>query len=413
MADTVAADVAIVGGGPGRPRRGAGPAAPRRRACAGAGARARGRGRAAPLRPSAVRHARVRPRAHRPGLCAGGLSSQAVAAGVDDPNRAFGGGGRAGRPDPAHHPGRAAVVEARRAILATGVRESSRHARLMSGDRPLGVVTTGTLQAMVYLKNLVPFRRPVIVGTELVSLSSLLTCRRAGIRPVAMIEANARPTARAGSGAVAAAARHPGPLWRRAARDSRPAAGRERHPAAGRRRRRATIACDGVLLTGCFVPEAALVRAGHLELDPGSGGPVIDQFGRCSDPTWFAAGNVLRPVETAGWSFREGQRIGACVADDLAGRLPVGQRDRRSRAGPGHQAGRAAAARRCRSAGRPATHLQLRVSERDRGRAAASPPTAADLAPPHCSAAGAAAAGPLARADDPACAHRGLKSASA
>ena len=83
------------------------------------------------------------------------------------------------------------------------------------------------------------------------------------------------------------------------------------------------IACDGVLLTGSFVPEAALVRASHLELDPGSGGPVVDQFGRCSDPAWFAAGNVLRPVETAGWSFREGQRIGDCLADDLGGRLPV------------------------------------------------------------------------------------------
>ena len=49
---------------------------------------------------------------------------------------------------------------------------------------------------MVYLKNQVPFRRPVIVGTELVSLSSLLTCRKAAIRPVAMVEANARATAR-------------------------------------------------------------------------------------------------------------------------------------------------------------------------------------------------------------------------
>ncbi len=59
-------------------------------------------------------------------------------------------------------------------------------------------------------------------------------------------------------------------------------------------------------------------------LDPGSGGPAIDQFGRCSDPTYYAAGNLLRPVETAGWSYHEGTRIGACVADDLAGRLPAG-----------------------------------------------------------------------------------------
>ena len=49
----------------------------------------------------------------------------------------------------------------------------------------------GALQAMVYLAGQAPFRRPVIVGTELVSFSALLTCRHAGIRPAAMIESGA------------------------------------------------------------------------------------------------------------------------------------------------------------------------------------------------------------------------------
>src|SRR6218665_1222585 len=60
-------------------------------------------------------------------------------------------------------------LQARRVILATGVRETPRSARLVSGDRPLGVINTGALQAFVYLQGLVPFRRPVIVGTELVA----------------------------------------------------------------------------------------------------------------------------------------------------------------------------------------------------------------------------------------------------
>jgi hypothetical protein len=36
----------------------------------------------------------------------------------------------------------------------------------------------------------------------------------------------------------------------------------------------------------------------------------------------FAAGNLLRPVETAGWSWAEGRRAGAAIAESLAGRLP-------------------------------------------------------------------------------------------
>jgi hypothetical protein len=59
-----------------------------------------------------------------------------------------------------------------------------------------------------------------------------------------------------------------------------------------------------------------------LAFDAGSGGPVIDQFGRCSDPAYFAAGNVLRAVETAGWCGREGLDIADYIADDLEGGLP-------------------------------------------------------------------------------------------
>ena len=49
----------------------------------------------------------------------------------------------------------------------------------------------------------------------------------------------------------------------------------------------------------------------------GSGGPAVDQNGRCENPLYFAAGNILRPVETGGWSFREGRAIGRAIADDL------------------------------------------------------------------------------------------------
>jgi hypothetical protein len=70
------------------------------------------------------------------------------------------------------------------------------------------------------------------------------------------------------------------------------------------------------------VPEIGVFGGSHLTIDQGSGGPCIDQFGRCSDPTYFAAGNVLRPVETAWWSYREGCRVGGFVADDLSYGLP-------------------------------------------------------------------------------------------
>src|SRR5207244_582749 len=57
-------------------------------------------------------------------------------------------------------------------------------------------LNTGALQSFVQLQRLLPFRRPVVVGTELVSLSAVLTCLTAGARPAAVIEPGDRPVAR-------------------------------------------------------------------------------------------------------------------------------------------------------------------------------------------------------------------------
>ncbi|MCP6330087.1 pyridine nucleotide-disulfide oxidoreductase, partial [Klebsiella pneumoniae] len=57
------------------------------------------------------------------------------------------------------------TLKARRIVLATGAREKPRSARLLPGDRPVGVLTTGTLQAYVAFHGIMPFRRPLIVGS--------------------------------------------------------------------------------------------------------------------------------------------------------------------------------------------------------------------------------------------------------
>jgi NADPH-dependent 2,4-dienoyl-CoA reductase/sulfur reductase-like enzyme len=212
-------------------------------------------------------------------------------------------------------------LEARAMLVAFGVRETPRSARLISGDRPWGVVTTGALQQFVYLQKIRPFRRAVVIGSELVAFSALLTLRHAGIEIAAMIEENPRITAR-----------RPGDLLARIALgvpvliSTRPVAihGLTQVEAveveqAGQRRR---IACDGVVFTGCFRPETAVLAGSHIALDPGSGGPAIDQYWRSSDPRIFVAGNLLHPVETAGIAWAEGRAAAEAIALHLAGRLP-------------------------------------------------------------------------------------------
>lgn len=212
-------------------------------------------------------------------------------------------------------------ISARRVLVATGVREKSRAARLIGGTKPGGVLSTGALQGLVYLEGLSPFRRPVILGTELVSFSALLTCRHAGIAPVAMIEAGTRVTAWRPSILLPRVLGVPLMLETEVVRivgcervegvDVRTRSGAERR-----------FEADGVIVSGQFLPEASLVRDSHLAFDPRSGGPSIDQFGRLSDPHYFAAGNILRPVETAGWCWAEGRTAARHIARSLAGELP-------------------------------------------------------------------------------------------
>ncbi len=213
------------------------------------------------------------------------------------------------------------TIAARTVLLASGVFESPRGVRLVSGTRPWGVTTTGAFQEIVRATGRAPFRRPVIVGAEWVSFSNLLAARHAGVRPLAMIEASDAPSVPWPIPALARLLGGVPLLLRTALVEIR---GAERVEAVllrgpdGER----VLACDGVIFSGAFIPEASLARAAGLRIDPGSAGPAIDQLWRCSDPAYFAAGNVLRAVESAGWSAAEGRAAAAAMIRALAGTLP-------------------------------------------------------------------------------------------
>lgn len=245
-----------------------------------------------------------------------------AATGIDIRTRttvtAIGPGGRVH----AVHPDSGPVSFSGRAVLiAFGVRETPRSTRLVSGDRPVGVTTTGALQQFVYLSRIRPFKRAVVIGSELVAFSALLTLRHAGIEAAAIIEEGPRITAR-----------RPADWFARLALSVPVLTGTKLLAIRGLNRveaveieregRRQIIACDGVIFTGRFRPETAILAGSHLEVDPGSGGPAIDQHWRCSDPAFFAAGNLLHPVETAGVAWAEGRAVADAIAAFRGGRLP-------------------------------------------------------------------------------------------
>ena len=214
-----------------------------------------------------------------------------------------------------------ATLLGQRIITSTGAREMPRSARLVSGDRPIGVLTTGALQSYVAFHGLMPFRRPVIVGSELVSLSAILTCVSHGAKPVALVEPNDRATAQAPLTWLPSLLGIPFHRGTEIA-DIR-GAGRVEAVTLRCGDQRTDIACDGVLFTGRFTPEASLHQHADLGVHPHSGAPLVDQFGRLENPRYFAAGNVLRAIETGGWAFREGRAVGRAVAQDMVRQMPA------------------------------------------------------------------------------------------
>jgi thioredoxin reductase len=217
------------------------------------------------------------------------------------------------------------TLSAKRVLVTTGVRETTRAARLVTGDRPVGVLTTGTLQSYVAFHNMMPFKRPVIVGSELVTLSAVWTCLSHGARPVAVLEPRKQALVRAPLNWFPSLMGIP--FHRDAEIVDILGRGRVEAVVVRRGEKTETLDCDGILFSGGFTPEASLLMTSGLTMDWGSTGPAVDQYGRCENPHYFAAGNVLRAVETGGWAFREGRAVGHALAVDMlqpaSGETPI------------------------------------------------------------------------------------------
>ncbi|MHA6524104.1 NAD(P)/FAD-dependent oxidoreductase [Tessaracoccus sp. G1721] len=208
-------------------------------------------------------------------------------------------------------------------VLATGARERPRTARLIPGDRPAGILTTGQLQNLVHLHHQKVGTRAVIVGAELVSWSAALTLKEAGCATVALVSQYASPESYA-------LFTHPGKLFfgTKVITDSKvvlvEGRGRVRavvieNQATGERR---SIECDTVVFTGDWVPDHEIARLGGLDMDPASKSPVVDSSLRTSRDGVFAIGNLLHPVETADCAALDGRHVAEQVTRYIDGQRP-------------------------------------------------------------------------------------------
>lgn len=211
-------------------------------------------------------------------------------------------------------------VDARAVVLATGARERPRTARMVPGDRPPGVLTTGQLQNVVHLHHGRVGTRAVIVGAELVSWSAVLTLREAGCRTVLMTSEHARAESYAAFSVPGRAVlRVPVATSTRVVRINGRDAVESVEVEDLRTGERRTVPCDTVVFTGDWIPDHELARAAGLAMDPGSRSPVVDNTLATSRPGVFAVGNLVHPVDTADVAALDGRHVVRHVLAYLSG----------------------------------------------------------------------------------------------
>ncbi len=179
------------------------------------------------------------------------------------------------------------------------------------------MLTTGALQRFVYLEKRLPCRNPVVIGSELVAFSTLLTLRHGGLRPAAIIEETAaiqspfpaRQVSRLLFGT---------PVLTETRLTAIHGAQRVEAVTLEKRGEARSISCDAVIFTGRWVPEAGLMRAHPAGVDPETLGPSVDAELRTADPQVYAAGNVLRAVRSSGPVALEGRHAARIIAADLS-----------------------------------------------------------------------------------------------
>ena len=216
--------------------------------------------------------------------------------------------------------------ESRFILLTTGCYEISRGARFIPGHRPSGVFTTGALQQMVNIHHQRPGKRAVIIGSEHITLSNLLTLKRAGISIAGFVE-ESRKLQTYVLPAKTASLFYGFPIYKGTGVQS--ILGQKRvkgiELSNGRDKRPFQVECDTVVLTGKFRPYSSLIDDTPIEQDPATLGPYVDMNLMTSVPNIFAAGNVLRGAEMHDLCALEGKR----AAQNMLKRLKWGEREPR------------------------------------------------------------------------------------
>ena len=189
----------------------------------------------------------------------------------------------------------------RAVVLAMGCRERTRGAIGLPGSRPAGIMTAGAAQRFINIEGILPGREIVILGSGDIGMimARRLSLEGCAVKAVVEIQSSIGGLTR---NLVQCLQDFDIPLF--LSHTIADIHGQERVErvdvapvnSAGEPdlSRTFSIDCDTLLLSVGLIPENELSKQAGIELDPLTGGPIVDQYFQTTVPGIFAAGNVVQ-----------------------------------------------------------------------------------------------------------------------
>ena len=219
-------------------------------------------------------------------------------------------------------------LSAKAIVLAMGCRERSRESLIISGTRPAGILTAGTAQRYVNVYGYIPGKEVVILGSGDVGMIMARRLTLEGVTVKAVVEVlpyvgglirneiqclydfDIPVLLEHTVSAIHGKDRVEAVTIARVDKRWDPIARTER-----------TIECDTLLISAGLIPENELSRMAGIELDPVTGGPVVDNSMETSVPGFFAGGNVLHVNDLVDNVSQEAEIAGASAANFAMGKM--------------------------------------------------------------------------------------------
>ena len=216
------------------------------------------------------------------------------------------------------------TLKAKAVILAMGCRERTREAIGIPGTRPSGVYTAGAAQAYINLYNHMLGKRVVILGSGNVGLIMARRLTLEGAKVLAVLEI--LPYSSGLTRNIVQCLEDFGiPLYLSHTIADIDGPDRVRsvtvtkvddkfRPIKGSEWK---IECDTVLLSVGLIPENELSKKAGVQLDPNTGGAMVDSDLETSAPGIYACGNALHVHDIVDFATIESEKAGRSAANFL------------------------------------------------------------------------------------------------